>query len=169
MNTTDYMPLLQIKTPTNLSQADQMYKPSFPLPIHPFQSMPWSFLPRILLSVLQTACVRILRFLTGFFLFVFFSDAPSISQDTKSVKGQFFYHSFCKNQVRTCIFNDIYALQNQHTMTLRRFILFTSALVVLDQRWYFEKYVHTSVLPANFHTNTVKYGQVGRPDAMSTT
>ena len=46
-------------------------------------------------------------------------------------------------------------------MTPGRSILFTSAKVVLDQRPFFEKYAPTSALPANFHTNTVKYGQVG--------
>ena len=47
-------------------------------------------------------------------------------------------------------------------MTLGKFILFTSAKVVLDQRPYFEKYARTSVQPANFRTSTVKYGRVGR-------
>ena len=41
-------------------------------------------------------------------------------------------------------------------------ILSTSVTVVLDQRPYFEKYARTSVLPADFRTNTVQYGRVGR-------
>ena len=42
------------------------------------------------------------------------------------------------------------------------FFFLTSAKVVLDQRPYFEKNVHTSILLANFRTNTVKHRQVCR-------
>ena len=48
-------------------------------------------------------------------------------------------------------------------MTLGWSILLTSAKVVLDQRSYFEKYAHTSTLPADFRTDMIKYGRVGRP------
>ena len=70
--------------------------------------------PKMLLSVLPTACARIFRFWTGFFFFFFFflANAPSINQSKKSAKRQFFYHSTCKNNVRTRIFNDPDALQN---------------------------------------------------------
>ena len=81
---------------------------------------------------------------------------------TKKCQRTIFYPSSCKNSVRTCIFNDADALQNQHTMTLRRFISFTSAKVVLDQRPYYEKNAHTSALLADFRTNMVKYGWVDR-------
>ena len=47
-------------------------------------------------------------------------DARPISQSKKSVKGQFFYHSSCKNSVWTHIFNYTHTVQNWHTMTLRR-------------------------------------------------
>ena len=55
--------------------------------------------PKILLSVLRTACVRVFRFLSGFFGVGGGLDARPISQSKKSVKGQFFYHSSCKNSV----------------------------------------------------------------------
>ena len=69
--------------------------------------------PKILLSVLQTACIRIFRFLARFFC------GYSTNQSKqKSVKGQFFFHSYCKNSVWTHIFNYTDAPQNWHTMTL---------------------------------------------------
>ena len=75
--------------------------------------------PQILLSVLLTAYVCIFRFLTGLF-----ADAPPINQN--SVKGKLFYHSYCKNRVRTHIFNYTDALHSDD------YILFTSAKVILD-------------------------------------
>ena len=56
---------------------------SFPRPVY----------PKIHLSVLQTVCVRIFRFMIGlfrfFFFFFFFADVPPISQDKKVSKGNF--------------------------------------------------------------------------------
>ena len=56
---------------------------------------------------------------------------------------------------------------NSHLFT-SRFPYFLETLSL-----YFDKYRHTSVLPADFRTNTVKYGQVGRsatePDLQSQT
>ena len=69
------------------------------------------------MSVLQTVCVRIFRFMIGLFslfclvfvcLFVCFCGCTTNqSRQKKSVKGQFFYHSPCffKNSERTHIFN----------------------------------------------------------------
>ena len=64
------------------------------------------------------------------FLFTRFSlaDAPPISQNKNSVKGQFFYLSSCKNSVWTHIFNYTDALHSDN------FILFTSVKVVVDRR-----------------------------------
>ena len=77
--------------------------------------------PKMLLSVLQTACVRTVRFLNGFFV-----DAQIPKQKTvkaqipkqKTVKGHFFCHSSCKKCAWTHIFNHTDALQTWHTMTL---------------------------------------------------
>ena len=65
--------------------------------------------PKILLSVsvLQTSCDRIFRF---------FPRCTTNQSKWKCVKGQFFYHSSCKNSVWTYIFNYTDALQNWHTM-----------------------------------------------------
>ena len=116
--------------------------------------------PKILLSVLHTACWRIFRFFTRFFFCCCFCQCTiNQSKQTKNVKGQFFYHSYCKNSVRTRTVSDTDALQNKHIMTLGWFILFTSAKVVLDYSPYFEKYACTSILLSSFRTNTVKYGQ----------
>ena len=79
--------------------------------------------PKILLSVLQTAYVCISRFLTGFFC-----GCTTYQPKQTSVKGQFLYHSSCKNKMWTHILNYTYALHSDD------FILFTSAKVVLDRR-----------------------------------
>ena len=78
--------------------------------------------PKMLLSVLRTAYVHIFRFFTRFFVY-----APPINQN-KSVKGQLFYHSSCKNSVWTHIPNYTDSLHSDD------FILFTSAKVVLHWR-----------------------------------
>ena len=77
----------------------------------------------------------------------------------KSVKGQFFYHSSCKNSYFLMIQTHY---KSSTLLTLGRFILFTSAQVILEQRPYFEKYPRTPILPADFCTNMIKYGWVGR-------
>ena len=113
---------------------------SFPRPVY----------PKIHLSVLQTDCVRIFRFMIGLFsLFClvlrFFCGCTTNQSRQKSVKGQFYYHISFKNNVRTHIFNKTDVLQNWYTMTLGRlyFGYFTtakvpsaSAKVVLDKRPY---------------------------------
>ena len=98
------------------------------------------------MSVLQTVCVRIFRFMIRLFssfcfvflfafvfcLFVFFSGCTTNQSKLKSVKGQFFYHISFKNSVRTQIFNETDALQNWHTMTLGRLYF----LYVIKQMHY---------------------------------
>ena len=53
--------------------------------------------PKIFLSVLQTSCDRIFRFLTGFFFF--YPDTPPINQKKKCQRNIFFYHSSYKQCV----------------------------------------------------------------------
>ena len=78
--------------------------------------------PKTLLSVLQTACVRIFRFLTGClgFFFCLFLRMRQQSIKSKKCQRKFFFHSSCKNSVWAHIFNYADALQNWHTLTLRR-------------------------------------------------
>ena len=88
--------------------------------------------PKIHLSVPQTVCVRIFRFIIGLFslfclvlfcflfcfvLLGFFCECTNIQSRQKSVKGQFFYHIPFKNSMWTYIFNKTDALQNWHTMS----------------------------------------------------
>ena len=68
--------------------------------------------PKILLSVLQTARVRIFRFLTAFYC-----GRTTNHQKQNSVKGHFFCYSSCKKSPWTHIFNHTEALQNRHTNT----------------------------------------------------
>ena len=49
-------------------------------------------------------------------------------------------------------------------MTLGRFVLLTPAKVITDHRPHYEKYMCASVLLANFYTNPVKHGWVGRSE-----
>ena len=107
--------------------------------------------PKILLSVLQT------DFLPDFFSFFLWNTINQSKQ--KSVKGQFFYHSSCKNSYFLMIQTHY---KSSTLLTLGRFILFTSAQVILEQRPYFEKHPRTPILPADFCTNMIKYGWVGR-------
>ena len=79
--------------------------------------------PKILLLVLQTAYVRIFRFLTGFFC-----GCTTNQSKQNCVKGKLFYHSSCKNSMWTHIFNYTDALHSDN------FILFTSVKVVLNRR-----------------------------------
>ena len=87
--------------------------------------------PKILLSVLQTACVCIFRFLTGF---LFYGYTTNQSKQKKVSKDNF----SIIHLIRTVCELTLSTMQTHYrTGTLWHsdaFILFTSAKVVLDQR-----------------------------------
>ena len=103
-------------------------------------SFPRPAYPKIHLSVLQTVCVRIFRFMNGLislFCFAFFFFGCTTNQSRqKSLKGQFFYHlSFI---LRTeCELTFSIKQMHYKTGTLWHSdasILLTSVDVVLDKR-----------------------------------
>ena len=122
-------------------------------------------LPQNTLSVLRTAYVRIFRFSTGFS-----ADAPPISHLVRAVcelassiiqthntfgvgRLYFVYIDLRKS------FSISASLATNSQSFTSRFPYFLDTLCP-----YFEKYRRTSVLPADFRTNTVKYGRVGRSE-----
>ena len=111
--------------------------------------------PKILLSVLQTFCVHIFRYLIGFLLLLLWMHHQS--NKTKKYQRTIFLSFTLKEQCKNLHFQ-----WYRHTTKLTHHDTPTSAKVVLDQRLYFEKYARTSALPADFHTNVVKYGWAGR-------
>ena len=128
-----------------------------------------SAFPKILLSVLHTACVPTSRFLAGFFGGAGGKKGGGglhhQSIKTKTVSKDDF--SFIQ-LVRT-VSEPTFSMIQMHYKTTPLlhsdslfFFFLTSAKVVLDQRPYFEKNVHTSILLANFRTNTVKHRRVCR-------
>ena len=66
------------------------------------------------------------------------------------------YANVNKRSLRVNALRSALLAKNSHLFTLR-FLYFLETLCP-----YFEKYGHTSILLANFCTNTVKYRQVGR-------
>ena len=107
----------------------ELYPLTFPRPAY----------PKIHLSVLQTVCVRIFRFMIGLFslfclVLLFFADVPPIRQDKKVSKGNF---SIIYLSRTVCELTFSMKQPHYKTGTLWHSdasILFTSANVVLDER-----------------------------------
>ena len=90
----------------------------------------------MLLSLLQTVCVRIFRLLTGFLNllnYFFFADAPSINQNRNPFKQFFFIPLLREVSKLACSITRTHYKTSMlwHVYTL---ILFTSAKVSLDHR-----------------------------------
>ena len=112
-------------------------------PTHPSIPKTIADMPTPKYSALQTACAYIFRFWTRLFC------GYTTNQSTQnSVRGQFFYHSSCKNSVGTHIFNytdhhdtrttffclhlqQLFTLKDRKTFSLKALLLLHSPAISL--------------------------------------